>query len=87
MDGKCSIFVSGTFSDNTNILVPTLPNSLKTTNDINLVSSVGTPFSGLTLKSSGIVNGININTGTYVSYNAFEFSVYCLLKGMFNIYN
>jgi lysophospholipase L1-like esterase len=87
IDGKCSIFVSGTLSDTTNVLVATLPKSLKTTNDINLVSGVGTPFSGLTLKSSGIVNGININTGTFVSYNAFEFSVYCLLKRMFNIYN
>lgn len=87
IDGKCSILVSGTFSDATNILVSTLPNSLKTTNDINLVSSVGSSFSSLTLKSSGIVNGININTGTYVAYNAFEFSVYCLLKGMFKIYN
>ena len=87
MDGKCSIFVSGTLSDTTNVLVATLPNSLKTTNDINLVSSVGTPFSNLTLKSSGIVNGTNINSGTFVSINAFEFSVYYLLRGMINIYN
>lgn len=87
MDGKCSIFVNGTVSDTANVLVTTLPNSLKTTNDINLVSNVGTPFSNLTLKSSGIVNGTNINSGTFVSINAFEFSVYYLLRRMINIYN